>query len=151
MRCPFCTYHDTKVIDSRTRDGGRSIRRRRECLKCRRRFTTREQVDEIPLWVIKHDGRREEFDRQKLFNGIQVACIKRPVSLATIEQIVSKIEYDVRDRGVEEIDSTEIGEMVMVELKELDEVAYVRFASVYRNFQQSEEFLSELNQLKNKN
>jgi transcriptional repressor NrdR len=148
MRCPFCNYHDSKVIDSRTRDSGHSIRRRRECLKCRRRFTTREQIDEIPLWVIKQDGRREEFDRQKLIHGIQLACTKRPISIAAIEQLVSKIEYDLRDQGVDEVDSNAIGEKVMTSLKELDEIAYVRFASVYRNFQMKEEFLSELDQLK---
>jgi transcriptional repressor NrdR len=136
------------VIDSRTRDGGRTIRRRRECLKCQRRFTTREQLDEIPLWVIKQDNRREEFDRQKLVRSLQVACIKRPISMATIEQITSKIEYDLRDRGVEEVESTEIGEAVMLALKDLDEIAYVRFASVYRNFQVKEEFIQQLNQLK---
>ncbi len=148
MRCPFCNYHDSKVIDSRTRDGGRTIRRRRECLKCQRRFTTREQLDEIPLWVIKQDNRREEFDRTKLIRSIQVACIKRPISMATIEQIASKIEYDLRDRGVEEVESTDIGEGVMTALKELDEIAYVRFASVYRNFQVKEEFIKQLDQLK---
>ncbi|HOT98534.1 MAG TPA: transcriptional regulator NrdR [bacterium] len=148
MRCPFCSYHDSKVIDSRTRDGGRTIRRRRECLKCQRRFTTREQLDEIPLWVIKQDNRREEFDRQKLVRSLQVACIKRPISMATIEQITSKIEYDLRDRGVEEVESTEIGEAVMMALKDLDEIAYVRFASVYRNFQVKEEFIQQLDQLK---
>jgi len=147
MRCPFCSYHDTKVIDSRTRDGGRSIRRRRECIKCRRRFTTRETVDEIPLWIIKQDGAREEFDRSKLIRGIQYACIKRPVSAAAIEQMASKIEYSVRDKGAEEVPSEEIGEMVMAELKKLDEIAYVRFASVYRNFQAKEEFLTEVKQL----
>jgi len=148
MRCPFCSYHDSKVIDSRTRDGGRTIRRRRECLKCQRRFTTREQLDEIPLWVIKTDNRREEFDRQKLVRSLQVACIKRPISMASIEQITSKIEYDLRDRGVEEVESTEIGEAVMMALKELDEIAYLRFASVYRNFQVKEEFIQQLNLLK---
>ncbi len=148
MRCPFCSYHDSKVIDSRTRDGGRTIRRRRECLKCQRRFTTREQLDEIPLWVIKQDNRREEFDRQKLVRSLQVACIKRPISMAAIEQITSKIEYDLRDRGVEEVESTEIGEAVMMALKDLDEIAYVRFASVYRNFQVKEEFIQQLDQLK---
>ena len=147
MRCPFCSYHDTKVIDSRTRDGGRSIRRRRECIKCRRRFTTRETVDEIPLWIIKQDGAREEFDRKKLIRGIQFACIKRPVSGAAIEQMASKVEYAIRDKAIEEVPSGEIGEMVMVELKELDEIAYVRFASVYRNFQAKEQFLTELKQL----
>ncbi len=148
MRCPFCTYHDTKVIDSRTRDAGRTIRRRRECLKCRRRFTTREQVDHIPLWVVKADGRREEFSRQKLMKGIKYACIKRPISAGDFEEIVSKIEYALRDRTVDEIESQEIGKIVMRELKELDEVAYVRFASVYRNFQAKEEFLNEVKHLK---
>lgn len=147
MRCPFCSYHDTKVIDSRTRDEGRSIRRRRECIKCQRRFTTRETVDEIPLWIIKQDGTREEFDRNKLIRGIQFACTKRPVSAAAIEQMASKIEYNLRDRSAEEIPSQDIGELVMLMLRELDEVAYVRFASVYRNFQAKEEFLSELKQL----
>lgn len=147
MRCPFCSYHDTKVIDSRTRDSGRSIRRRRECIKCSRRFTTRETVDEIPLWIIKQNGTREEFDRSKLIRGIQFACTKRPVSAAAIEQLASKIEYHIRDRGVEEVPSVDIGEMVMAELKDLDEIAYVRFASVYRNFQAKEEFLTELKQL----
>ena len=147
MRCPFCSYHDTKVIDSRTRDGGRSIRRRRECIKCRRRFTTRETMDEIPLWIVKADGAREEFDRKKLIRGIQFACIKRPVSAAAIEQMASKVEYAIRDKAVEEVPSGEIGEMVMEELKDLDEIAYVRFASVYRNFQAKEQFLSELKQL----
>lgn len=148
MRCPFCSYHDSKVIDSRTRDGGRTIRRRRECLKCQRRFTTREQLDEIPLWVIKQDNRREEFDRQKLVRSLQLACIKRPISMATIEQITSKIEYDLRDRGIEEIESAEIGEAVMAALRDLDEIAFLRFASVYRNFQAKEEFIQQLNQLK---
>lgn len=148
MRCPFCSYHDSKVIDSRTRDGGQAIRRRRECLKCRRRFTTREHIEEIPLWVTKQDGRRQEFDRQKLIKSIRLACSKRPVSVSTIEQIVNKIENDLRDRSTDEIDSTAIGEAVMAELRELDEVAYVRFASVYRNFQVKEEFLSEVDQLK---
>ena len=148
MRCPFCSYHDTKVIDSRTRDGGRSIRRRRECLKCKRRFTTREQIDEIPLWITKRDGRKEEFDRNKIFQSVKIACKKRPVSGATIDEIVSRIEYELRDMGKEEIESAYIGELVMRELKELDEIAYVRFASVYRNFQAKEEFLSELEQLK---
>ncbi|HPI74573.1 MAG TPA: transcriptional regulator NrdR [bacterium] len=148
MRCPFCSYHDSKVIDSRTRDGGRTIRRRRECLKCRRRFTTREQVDDIPLWVIKQDNRREEFDRQKLVRSIQIACIKRPISMGAIEQMAAKIENSLRDEGIDEIESSVIGEAVLAELRSLDEVAYVRFASVYRNFQAKAEFLTELKQLK---
>jgi len=148
MRCPFCSYHDSKVIDSRTRDGGRTIRRRRECLKCRRRFTTREQVDDIPLWVINQDNRREEFDRQKLVRSIQIACIKRPISMGAIEQMAAKIENSLRDEGIDEIESSVIGEAVLAELRSLDEVAYVRFASVYRNFQAKAEFLTELKQLK---
>ncbi len=148
MRCPFCSYHDSKVIDSRTRDGGRTIRRRRECLKCRRRFTTREQVEDIPLWVIKQDHSREEFDRPKLVRSIQVACIKRPVSMAAIEQIAAKIENELRDQGVDEIESSFIGESVMAELKALDEVAFIRFVSVYRNFQSKEEFTGVLKQIK---
>jgi transcriptional repressor NrdR len=148
MRCPFCSYHDSKVIDSRTRDGGRTIRRRRECLKCRRRFTTREQIEDIPLWVNKQDHSREEFDRQKLVHSIQVACIKRPVSMAAIEQIAAKIENELRDQGVDEVESSFIGESVMSELKALDEVAFIRFVSVYRNFQSKEEFTGALKQIK---
>lgn len=147
MRCPFCNYHDTKVIDSRTRDEGRSIRRRRICLRCDRRFTTRETVDEIPLRIVKQDGTREEFNRDKLLRGIQNACTKRPISSSDIEEMVSAIEYKVRDQGVEEVTSRVIGELVMKKLKKIDDVAYVRFASVYRNFQAKEEFLSELDQL----
>lgn len=148
MRCPFCSYHDSKVIDSRTRDGGRTIRRRRECLKCRRRFTTREQVEDIPLWVIKQDHSREEFDRPKLVRSIQVACIKRPVSMAAVEQIAAKIENELRDQGVDEIESSFIGDSVMAELKALDEVAFIRFVSVYRNFQTKEEFTGVLKQIR---
>ena len=147
MRCPFCNYHDTKVIDSRTRDEGRSIRRRRRCLKCSRRFTTRETVDEIPMRIIKQDGTREEFNREKLLRGIQNACTKRPISSSDIEELVSKIEFEIRDQNAEEVSSRVIGELVMEALKKLDDVAYVRFASVYRNFQAKEEFLSELDQL----
>jgi transcriptional repressor NrdR len=147
MKCPFCSYHDTKVIDSRTRDGGRLIRRRRECIKCKRRFTTREQIDETPLMIIKQDNRREDFDRKKLLKSIQVACIKRPVSITSIEQIITRIEYDLRDQGLEEVRSHKVGEMVMDALKDLDEVAYVRFASVYKNFQAKEEFIKELKKL----
>jgi transcriptional repressor NrdR len=148
MRCPFCSFHDTKVIDSRTRDGARTIRRRRECQKCRRRFTTRETVDDIPLYVIKQDGAREEFDRQKIVKSMQMACTKRPVSVSTIEDIATRLEFEFRDQGLEEIESSNIGERIMDELKKLDDIAYVRFASVYRNFQVKEEFLSELKQLK---
>ena len=147
MRCPFCSYPDTKVIDSRTRDGARTIRRRRECIKCRRRFTTRETVDNIPLYVIKQNGAREEFNREKLIHSMQMACAKRPISVSAIEEFATKLEFDIRDHGYEEINSRYIGERIMEKLKELDEVAYVRFASVYRNFQAKEEFMKEIKQL----
>lgn len=147
MRCPFCQYFDSKVIDSRIREDGRSIRRRRECLKCKRRFTTREQVEETPLYVIKQDTRREPFDRNKLLRGIQLSCSKRPISLATIEQIVAKIESKLRDYGKNEIESSVIGNLVMNHLRDLDDIAYVRFASVYRKFDHKEEFINELKDL----
>lgn len=147
MKCPFCHYEDSRVIDSRLREEGAIVRRRRECIKCKRRFTTREQVEEIPLYVIKQDSRREVFDRNKLLRGIQLACSKRPVSLEKIEEIVSKIEMELRDTGKQEIDSEIIGNMVMVHLRNVDQVAYVRFASVYRKFDQKEEFINELKEL----
>lgn len=147
MKCPFCHYDDSRVIDSRLREEGAIVRRRRECIKCKRRFTTREQVEEIPLYVIKQDSRREIFDRNKLLRGIQLACSKRPVSLEQIENIVSKIEMELRDTGKQEIDSEIIGNMVMVHLRSVDQVAYVRFASVYRKFDQKEEFINELKEL----
>jgi transcriptional repressor NrdR len=117
MRCPYCHYFDSKVIDSRTRDEGRSIRRRRECLKCNRRFTTREYIEDIPLYVIKQDGRREIFDRDKLLRGIQLACSKRQISIKTIEGIVTRIEIELRDSTKDEIDSKQIGTLVMNNLR----------------------------------
>lgn len=147
MYCPFCNYHDTKVVDSRVREGGRTIRRRRECLKCQRRFTTREYMDHMPLWVIKRDGRREEFDREKLRAGLQLAVCKRPIPKPRIDELVSQIESELRDNTAEEVSSVTIGQHVMEHLKELDEVAYVRFASVYRNFQAKEEFVNEIGAL----
>ena len=147
MRCPFCNYYDTKVVDSRAREGGRTIRRRRECFKCQRRFTTREYIEHLPLWVIKRDGRREEFDREKLRSGLQLAVSKRPIPKPRIEDIVAQIETDLRDSYPDEVSSIKIGELVMKYLKDLDEVAYVRFASVYRNFQVKEEFVSEIGAL----
>jgi len=144
MRCPFCSYEDSKVIDSRSSNEGRVVRRRRECLECHRRFTTKEYVEEAPLIVIKDDGRREPFDRDKVQRGIQLACIKRPVALQTIQDMVDRVETNLRDGGREEVHSRQIGEIVINMLRETDEVAYVRFASVYRNFQAKEEFLNEL-------
>lgn len=147
MRCPFCNFNDTKVIDSRAKNEGRIIRRRRECLKCGKRFTTREQIEQPLLLVVKNDGRREPFNREKLKNGIGIACTKRPISLDIIEGIVSKIESEIRDSGHDEVNSKLVGQLVMGHLKSLDEVAYVRFASVYRKFSDKEEFISELKEL----
>ncbi len=144
MRCPFCNYDDSRVIDSRSSNEGRVVRRRRECLECRRRFTTKEYVEETPLVVIKDDGRREPFEREKILRGIQLACIKRPVPIQVIQDIVDRVETNLRDGGREEVHSRQVGELVMNLLRETDEVAYVRFASVYRNFQAKEEFLNEL-------
>ncbi|MCH9006679.1 transcriptional repressor NrdR [candidate division KSB1 bacterium] len=147
MRCPFCKFDDSKVIDSRASNQGRVIRRRRECLGCGRRFTTKEHVEEAPLMVAKSDGRRQIYDQEKLKASIQIACNKRPISTAKIDEIVSAIEGRLRDQSQEEVQSRQVGELVMQYLKDLDEVAYVRFASVYRNFQDKEEFMTELQEL----
>jgi transcriptional repressor NrdR len=147
MKCPFCNYVESKVLDSRMSKEMDTIRRRRECLKCGKRFSTAERVEEgLPL-VVKKDGRREVFDRVKILGGLNKACEKRPISVTNLEKIVSRIEYNLLERGEREIKATEIGEMVMDELKTLDEVAYVRFASVYRQFRDINEFMSELTQL----
>ncbi|MDD3845485.1 MAG: transcriptional regulator NrdR [Syntrophorhabdaceae bacterium] len=147
MKCPFCNYVESKVLDSRMSKEMDTIRRRRECLKCAKRFTTAERVEEgLPL-VVKKDGRREIFDREKILGGLKKACEKRPISVTNLEKIVSRIEYNLLERGEREMKATEIGEMVMDELKALDEVAYVRFASVYRQFRDINEFMSELTQL----
>ena len=145
--CTICGYEDSKVIDSRTKSNGSIIRRRRECLSCKRRFTTKEFIEETPLIVVKADQRREPFDREKLKKGIQLACSKRPVSSKTIEEVTSKVENDLREQVMDEVSSIEIGRLVMLHLKELDQVAYVRFASVYRKFQDKEEFITELQEL----
>ncbi len=150
MRCPFCEYEDSKVIDSRSSNEGRVVRRRRECLKCERRFTTKEYVEETPLLVVKNDGRREPFDREKILRGVQVACSKRPISMETINRLVEKVESDLRDNNRDEVSSRQIGQHIMANLREIDEVAYVRFASVYRKFQAKEEFLEELKGLAEK-
>jgi transcriptional repressor NrdR len=144
MRCPFCENDDTKVIDSRHTDEGHAIRRRRECEKCNKRFTTYEKVEEVILMVIKKDGSRETFDRNKVMNGIIKACEKRPVPIAEIEKIVDDIERGLNNLMEKEVKSTFIGELIMDRLKDLDEVAYVRFASVYRQFTDINTFVKEI-------
>ena len=147
MKCPFCDFYETKVIDSRPTDEGQAIRRRRECIKCNRRFTTYEKVEEIPLIVVKKDGNRQAYDRNKLLTGIIRACEKRPVSMNTIEQIVNEIEKNLYNSMEKEITSQYIGEMVMNNLKNIDEVSYVRFASVYRQFKDLNTFMDELKKM----
>jgi transcriptional repressor NrdR len=147
MKCPFCPSQDNKVIDSRLSNQGAVIRRRRECLACERRFTTYERVEEILPMVVKKDGRREAFDRQKIVAGLELACRKRPVSSEQIEAVVDGIERRLQEMGEKEIPTTFVGESVMRELSRLDEVAYVRFASVYRSFKDVGEFMSELKEL----
>ncbi len=151
MKCPFCGNIEDKVIDSRSSRDNTVIRRRRECIQCGKRFTTYEFIEEMTLSVAKNDGRREPFDRRKLLGGIQLACTKRPVSADTIEKIVQDIEDHVRQNYRNEVPSHVIGQKVIEALRELDEIAYVRFASVYRKFQDKEEFLRELNSLKETN
>ncbi|PLX88294.1 MAG: transcriptional regulator NrdR [Desulfuromonas sp.] len=152
MKCPFCAYVDTKVVDSRLGKEGNNVRRRRECPACERRFTTYERVEEILPWVIKKDGRREAFDRSKIISGMQRACEKRPVSIEQIEAMVDQLERTFQEQGEKEIDASLIGTAVMEKLHEADEVAYVRFASVYRQFKDINEFMSELTDLlKNSN
>lgn len=147
MKCPFCGYADSKVIDSRPAEDGTTIRRRRECLECQKRFTTYEVVERTPLVVIKRNGSRESFDRVKIINGIVRACEKRPVTLAQIEKIADDIEQEMRGRLESEVQSERVGELVMNRLKALDEVAYVRFASVYRSFKDINTFMEELSKL----
>lgn len=147
MICPFCGFKQDRVIDSRESKEGDVIRRRRQCLKCERRFTTYERSDEIPYMVVKKDGRREKFDRQKVLNGLLKACEKRPVPMAKLAEVVDSIEARLADSSDREITTTEIGEMIMERLRNLDKIAYVRFASVYRDFQDVEAFLNELKSL----
>jgi transcriptional repressor NrdR len=147
VKCPFCACVDTKVVDSRPDKGGTTIRRRRECESCSRRFTTHERVEEILPLVLKKDGRREPFERMKVISGIQKACEKRDVSIETIERLVDRLETRLQESGEREVPSTSIGEWIMAELHEIDEVAYVRFASVYRSFKDISEFMSELQDL----
>ena len=147
MKCPFCGHIQDKVVDSREAKIGDTIRRRRECVQCGRRFTTYERIDEIPYMVVKKDGRREKFDRQKLLAGLLKACEKRPVPMAKLEQIVNETETLVAESKERERSSREVGELVMNHLKKLDKVAYVRFASVYLDFKDVREFMDELKNL----
>ncbi len=147
MNCPFCGFNDTRVVDSRLGKEGNNVRRRRECPSCERRFTTYERVEEILPWVIKKDGRRESFDRSKIIAGMQRACEKRPVSVEDIEAMVDKLERKFQECGDKEISSSLIGKAVMEVLHDADEVAYVRFASVYRQFKDINEFMAELTDL----
>ncbi len=147
MRCPFCSAVEDKVVDTRPSDNDQVIRRRRECVGCGRRFTTYERVDEILPLVVKKDDRREPFDRAKILNGLKKACSKRPVPLETLEKTVDKIERDLEESGEKEIPSTRIGDAVMAALREIDDVAYVRFASVYRSFRDVNELITELKSL----
>ena len=147
MKCPFCANVESKVIDSRPADEGASIRRRRECLSCRKRFTTYETVESLPLVVVKKDGSRQSFDRNKLLNGLIRACEKRPVPYTDLENMVDEIEQVLQNEMEREIHSADIGELVMERLKKVDEVSYVRFASVYRQFKDINTFMSELSKL----
>ena len=149
MKCPYCGHLGDKVVDSRESKEGEAIRRRRECLECGRRFTSYERIDEIPYMVVKKDGSRERFERQKLVAGLLKACEKRPVSVAQVEAIADRVEAALQDRPEKEIATAEIGQAVMEELKRLDKVAYVRFASVYRHFRDIGEFMHELQDLLN--
>ena len=149
MKCPFCGYTESKVIDSRPAEEGTTIRRRRECLKCQKRFTTYEILERVPLVVIKKDGSRQTFDKIKILNGMIRACEKRPVSLESLQKVADEIEQEIQNSLDREIESDRVGELVMKKLKELDEVAYVRFASVYRQFKDINTFRDELNKLLN--
>ena len=147
MKCPFCSYEESKVIDSRPTDEGEKIRRRRECISCGKRFTTYEIIESVPIIVVKKDKSRQAFDRVKLFNGMLRACEKRPVSIEQIDKVVSEIEAELQNSLDREVTSVHIGELVMDKLKGLDEVAYVRFASVYRQFKDINTFMDELTKL----
>ncbi len=147
MSCPFCGNLQDKVVDSRESKEGDSIRRRRQCLSCEKRFTTYERIDEVPYLVVKKDGRREKFDRQKVLSGLLKACEKRPVAMNKLSEVVNEVEAKVTDSPDREISTTEIGELIMDSLRDLDKIAYVRFASVYRDFQDEQAFFNELKAL----
>ncbi|MCJ7539789.1 MAG: transcriptional regulator NrdR [Desulfobacterales bacterium] len=150
MKCPFCAEIDNKVIDSRLSKDGNVIRRRRECIICSRRFTTYEHIEEIPVMIVKKDGRREVFSREKVRSGLQKACQKRDISINVIDEFLDELERDLREAGEKEISSNKIGEKIMAKLHEIDDVAYVRFASVYREFKDVNDFVSELKNLLSK-
>ena len=147
MKCPYCGHNKDRVIDSRESKGGETVRRRRQCLACSRRFTTYERTEEAPYMVIKKDGRREPFDRQKILRGLLKACEKRPISVSTLEELIDTVEQKLQERPEREIPTSEIGSYLMERLRELDKVAYVRFASVYREFKDINEFMEELKAL----
>ena len=147
MKCPFCNHLHDKVVDSRESKEGDAIRRRRECLACERRFTTYERIDEVPYMVVKKDGRREKFDREKVLKGLLKACEKRPVSMAKLSELVNRVESKVSDSPDREISTIDIGEFLMDNLRDMDKIAYVRFASVYRDFQDEQAFFNELKTL----
>ncbi len=147
MKCPYCTYLESRVVDSRPADEGSTIRRRRECLSCHKRFTTYEIVESLPLMVVKRDGSRQAFDRNKLLGSMMKACEKRSVSIATLERLTDEVEQSMQNEMEREVPTTEIGELVMEKLKDVDEVSYVRFASVYRQFKDLQTFMAELTKL----
>ena len=148
MKCPFCGYEESKVVDSRPTDEGARIRRRRECLKCQKRFTTYEIIESLPIIVVKKDKSREVFDREKLLGGLLRACEKRPVPLESLEKLISEIENSFANQMIKEVHSTEIGNLVLSKLRTVDEVAYIRFASVYKDFKDIDSFLAELSSLR---
>ncbi|MGL4875704.1 MAG: transcriptional regulator NrdR [Clostridium sp.] len=147
MRCPFCSYNESKVVDSRSTDDNSTIRRRRECTSCGKRYTTYEKIEDIPMLVVKKDSTRENFNKEKIINGLIIACQKRPISRDQIEKIACDIEKRISNKMITEIQSERIGEMVMEMLKEIDEISYVRFASVYRQFKDINTFMEEINNL----
>jgi len=144
MKCPHCGYKEDKVVDSRATQEGSAIRRRRECLKCAKRFTTYEYIEEVSLMVIKKDGRRQPFERKKILTGVMKACEKRPISIEKMEEIVTQVEHSIQKKSEREVSSSRVGELVIDKLKALDDVAYVRFASVYRQFKDVSQFMEEL-------
>ena len=148
MKCPYCSHFESKVLETRASDDGESIKRRRECLLCQKRFSSYEAVEHLPLYVIKSDGSRQLFDKQKIINGMLRACEKRPIDMKTLENIAGNIEQDFRNKNIFEIPTSEIGIQIMENLKEIDQVAYIRFVSVYRSFSDIESFFTELNKFK---
>lgn len=150
MKCPYCQHVDSKVVDSRDSETGEAIRRRRECLSCGKRFTTYERVEAAPVYVVKKDGRREEFNRSKLLDGLLTATKKRDIARATLEQVVDEIDHALRGRGSVEIPSREVGDLVMEKLRSIDEIAYIRFASVYRTFKDATDMRTTIEELLNR-